>query len=98
MNEKPTPATVEDAALAAQLRAVAARPDAQTDLSDPDAPETLDWSKAVQGRFHPTAGRRLVRLDDDVMAYFGAYGPGFEARINAALRSVVEREQSHRNV
>ena len=33
-----------------QLRALEALPDDQIDLSD--APETLDWSNAVRGKFH----------------------------------------------
>lgn len=94
MKEQPTRPTADDPALAAQLRAAAARPDAETDLSDPDAPETLDWSRSVVGRFHAMAVRpTLVRVDDDLAAYFAASGPGFEARVNAALRSVVAREQ-----
>jgi hypothetical protein len=38
-----------------RLRAVAAMPDDQINLSDPDAPEVVDWSGAVRGRSHKRA-------------------------------------------
>ena len=50
-----------------RLRAVAAMPEDQIDTSDPDAPEVLDWSNAVRGRFYrPTKRLLTLRLDEDV--------------------------------
>ena len=77
----------------ARLRAVAALPDDQINLSDPDAPETLDWSRAVRGRFYKSA-RTLTTLpiDADVLAFFEALGPGYQTRINNVLRESLIRE------
>jgi hypothetical protein len=36
----------------ARLRAIAAMPDEEIDLTDPDAPEVTDWTGAVRGRFY----------------------------------------------
>ena len=84
----------DDPALVAELQAAATRPEADIDLSDPDAPETMNWSNAVVGRFyklsHPPEG---LRLDADILDYFKAFGPGYEARINRGLRAVMLDEQ-----
>lgn len=75
-----------------RLQAVAARPDEQTDLTDPDAPETIDWSGAVRGRFYrPVKKLKSMRLDEDVLAYFQAQGPGYQTRINRVLRAAMLR-------
>lgn len=34
-----------------------------------------------------------LRLDADVLAYFRALGPGYQARINLALRDVIAKRQ-----
>ncbi len=80
-----TPATM------AQIRAVAGLPDEQINLSDPDSPEITDWSGATRG---PVVARPLktlthLRLDADVLAWFEAAGPGFQSRINDALRKAM---------
>jgi uncharacterized protein (DUF4415 family) len=71
----------------ARLLAIAALPDDQIDLSDPDTPETLDWTGAVRGRFYkPVKKLKSLRIDADVLAFFEAQGPGYQTRINNVLR------------
>jgi uncharacterized protein (DUF4415 family) len=72
------------------LRAIASLPDDQINLSDPDAPETLDWSGAVRGRFYrPVKKLKSLRIDADVLAFFEAQGPGYQTRINTVLRKAM---------
>jgi uncharacterized protein (DUF4415 family) len=74
----------------APLHAAAALPDDQINLSDPDAPETLDWSGAVRGRFYkPVKKLKSLRIDADVLAFFEAQGPGYQTRINTVLRKAM---------
>jgi uncharacterized protein (DUF4415 family) len=80
--------------LLAQLQRAAAMPDADINLDDPDAPE-LDWSQpgAIRGKFYkPVKKLQSLRIDADVLHHFQAQGPGYQTRINAALRSVMLRE------
>jgi uncharacterized protein (DUF4415 family) len=75
-----------------RLRAIASLPDDQINLSDPDAPETLDWSGAVRGRFYkPVKRLKSLRIDADVLAFFEAQGPGYQTRINNVLREAMLR-------
>ena len=67
-------------------------PDSQIDTTDPDAPEVMDWSGAVRGRFYrPVKKLKSIRLDEDVLAYFQAQGKGYQTRINALLRASMLR-------
>jgi len=77
-----------------------ARLDAMTDediaravAEDPDAaPIDADWSEAVL--VVPAALRdAMLRVDDDVLAWFRGAGEGFKARMNAVLRSHVEQQR-----
>jgi uncharacterized protein (DUF4415 family) len=77
----------------ARLLAVAALPDDQINLTDPDAPETLDWTGAVRGRFYkPVKKLKSLRIDADVLAFFEAQGPGYQTRINNVLRESMLKE------
>jgi uncharacterized protein (DUF4415 family) len=87
--------------LLAELKAAAALPDEAIDLSDPDAPEVLDWSGAVRGKFYKPRKRLVsVRYDEDVLAYFEALGPGYQTRMNRVLRASmlrgIRRQQQRR--
>jgi uncharacterized protein (DUF4415 family) len=74
----------------ARLLAVESLPDDQINLSDPDVPETLDWSGAVRGRFYkPVKRLKSLRIDADVLAFFEAQGPGYQTRINNVLREAM---------
>ena len=41
----------------------------------------------------PTKSAVSLRLDDDVLAWFKARGPGYQTRINAVLRAYMEEAQ-----
>ncbi len=45
----------------------------------------------------PTKVLTTIRLDADILAFFRAQGPGYQSRINEALRRVKERSQSIRS-
>jgi len=84
-----TPEELDPASLA-RLRAAAALPDDQIDLSDPDASEVRNWSGAVRGRFYkPVKKLKSLRIDADVLAFFEAQGPGYQTRINQVLREAM---------
>jgi uncharacterized protein (DUF4415 family) len=92
VTSKPRAITAEelDPDSLARLRAAAALPDDQIDLSDPDAPEVRDWSGAVRGRFYkPVKKLKSLRIDADVLAFFEAQGPGYQTRINQVLREAM---------
>ena len=86
--EKLTPKMIEELAGLAALR------DEDIDLSD--APEITDWSRAVRGKFYrPIKQQVTLRLDADVLDWFKRQADsdgGYQTRINAALRGVVNRE------
>jgi len=86
--------------LQAELEALAARPNADIDLTDPECPPMTDAELAAGGirgaLFRP--GRPFkkpvaMRLDADVLDWFQRQGPGYQTRINAALREYIERQQ-----
>jgi len=71
----------------AKLRALAARPGSEIDLSD--APEMTDeqWKNAVRGRFYrPIKQQITARVDADVLEWLKSQGRGYQSRINAILR------------
>jgi uncharacterized protein (DUF4415 family) len=82
-----------------------ARVDAMTEAeleaaiaSDPDwADVPPDWYKHATPHY-PDALRKEVRLrlDPDLLAWFKQQGPGYQARINAALRAFVEAHERAR--
>jgi uncharacterized protein (DUF4415 family) len=68
------------------------------DLATPEWREKFARADVMQGtrivkRGRPAAERRKVsatiRLDEDVVRYFRAEGPGWQTRVNAALRKVI---------
>ncbi|MFZ4380972.1 MAG: BrnA antitoxin family protein [Sandarakinorhabdus sp.] len=75
-----------------QLARLAAIPDDSIDLTD--MPEVLDWSGAVRGKFYrPVKQQVTLRLDADVLHWFKTKGGrGYQTRINAALRQIIEDE------
>jgi uncharacterized protein (DUF4415 family) len=48
------------------------------------------------GRRAPTKFPVGIRLDDDVLAWFKASGPGYQTRINTVLRRHVEAQRKAR--
>jgi len=84
-------------AQAAEIRALRRMKDSEIDTTD--IPPVLDWSKAVVGKFYRPAQRSLtIRLDPDVLAWLKGQGEGYQTRINALLRSSMERAGSDRFV
>jgi uncharacterized protein (DUF4415 family) len=67
------------------------------DIDTSDIPATLDWSKAVVGKFYRPIKKPLtIRLDADVIAWLKGQGKGYQTRINGLLRSAMERASSRR--
>jgi len=58
--------------------------------SDPDWAEIepIDWSKA-EVVIPPKKQAISIRLDEDLICFFKAAGPGYQRRINAVLRAYV---------
>jgi uncharacterized protein (DUF4415 family) len=62
-----------------------------TEIDTTDIPQTLDWSKAVVGKFYRPIKKPLtIRVDADVLAWLKGQGRGYQTRINALLRSAME--------
>src|ERR1700689_1014657 len=62
-----------------------------TEIDTTDIPQTLDWSKAVVGKFYRPIKKPLtIRVDADVLAWLKGQGKGYETRINALLRRQME--------
>jgi uncharacterized protein (DUF4415 family) len=69
------------------LRRLAARPDSEIDLSDIPEWTAEDFKNAVHGKFYrPTKGQITAKIDNDVLAWLKADGPGYQSRMNAILR------------
>ena len=76
-----------------ELKRLAARPDHDIDLTD--IPEIQEIpSDAVIGRFYrPKKTTVTIRLDADVLAWLKATGEGYQTRINAYLREMMQRNR-----
>jgi len=76
----------------ARLKALAAKPDHEIDLSDVPELTEEQWKHAVRGRFYrPLKKQITARVDADVLAWLKGQGNGYQSRINAILR----REMLH---
>ena len=79
-----------------EIRALKRMKDREIDTTD--IPPVLDWSKAVVGKFYRPVKKPLtIRLDADVLAWLKGQGKGYQTRINALLRSSMERQQRLRS-
>jgi uncharacterized protein (DUF4415 family) len=71
-----------------------ADPDDAPDLATPEWRALLDAAPVTRGR--PRSARpkisTTIRLDADVLDHFRTGGPGWQSRINAALRAGMGRE------
>ena len=73
-----------------EIKALMRLRDDQIDTSD--IPAVTDWSKAVVGKFYrPIKEPVTIRLDADVVAWLKSKGPGYQTRLNALLRSAMNR-------
>ncbi len=69
------------------------------EIDTTDIPPVLDWSKAVVGKFYRPIRKPLtIQLDADVLAWLIGQGEGYQTRINALLRSSMEKAGSDRFV
>ena len=83
--------------LLAETLRIAQMPDEDIDFSDiPPLGEDF-WKNAVRGKFYrPNKKQVTLRLDADVLDWFKAQqggARGYQTKINAALRKVVEGER-----
>jgi uncharacterized protein (DUF4415 family) len=63
--------------------------------ADPDeADMVIDWDSATVEMPQPKAVLNM-RIDRDVLEYFRKMGKGYQTRINAVLRSYVDRNRHH---
>jgi uncharacterized protein (DUF4415 family) len=71
----------------ASLRALAARPDSEIDLSDDPEMTDEEWKNAERGHFYRPVKRQITaRVDADVLDWLQSQGKGYQSRINAILR------------
>jgi len=79
----------------AELDVLTALPAEQIDTSD--MPEVRDWSGARRGLLHPPVKRQItLRIDADVIEWFGSRRPkgeGYQTNVNRALREYVEQHR-----
>ena len=67
----------------------------EREIDTTDIPPAADWSKAVVGKFYRPIKKPLtIRLDADVLHWLKGQGRGYQTRINAILRNVMERSSS----
>jgi len=77
----------------AELAALARKRDEDIDTSD--IPEVKDWSSAVVGKFYRLVKEAVsIRIDADILAWLKGQGPGYQTRINEALREAMARRTS----
>jgi uncharacterized protein (DUF4415 family) len=63
---------------------------------DPDAPplDEAFWREARVVFSRPARKKHTgLRIDEDVLAWFRAHGPGYQTRMNAVLRAYVEAQK-----
>ncbi|WP_204520211.1 BrnA antitoxin family protein [Silvibacterium dinghuense] len=69
------------------LKALAARPESEIDLSDIPELSEEQWKHARRGAFYRPVKRQITaRIDADVLEWLKAQGKGYQSRINAILR------------
>jgi uncharacterized protein (DUF4415 family) len=79
-----------------QAAVIAAKPDADIDLSD--APEVVDWSVAEIGKFYrPPKKPVTMRLDIDIIKWLKSHGRGYQTRVNALLRHAMNSRWAARH-
>ena len=70
-------------------------PDDAPDLSVPEWQAKFARARVKRGRpkIEEPKVSTTIRLDADILAYFRAGGPGWQSRINDALRRLVDAER-----
>jgi uncharacterized protein (DUF4415 family) len=80
----------------ARLRAMSDEEIERNAAEDPDNPEWTDEELAKAERVPARSSKSAIyiRLDPEVLEYFREGGRGYQSRINAVLRSYVERRRA----
>jgi uncharacterized protein (DUF4415 family) len=74
-----------------ELQKLSTKPDREIDLTDIPEIRAIP-PDAVIGRFYrPKKSTITIRLDSDVLAWLKATGEGYQTRINAYLREIMQR-------
>jgi uncharacterized protein (DUF4415 family) len=74
----------------AELKALAATPDAAINHSDIAPLTDMFWKNAVQNPLYkPIKQSTTVRVDSDVLLWLKAQGKGYQTRMNAILREAM---------
>ena len=74
-----------------ELRQLAAMPDSEIDFSD--IPEITDFTGFEVGKFYrPVKQTVTVRLDADLLNWLKQGGKGYQSRMNAILRKVMQQQ------
>jgi uncharacterized protein (DUF4415 family) len=73
------------------IRAAAALPDDQINLSDPDAPLVTVVRRRAWPVLQPLKRLKSFRIDADVLDYFESQGKGYQATVNRVLREAMLR-------
>jgi uncharacterized protein (DUF4415 family) len=80
----------------ARLRAMSGEEIERNAAEDPDNPEWTDEELAIAERIPTRSGKSAIyiRLDPEILEYFRESGPGYQSRINAVLRTYVQRRRA----
>ena len=78
-----------------RLEEIASIPDDEIDYSEIPALGADFWRRA---EFHMPRPKKAVsiRLDADVLAWLRSKGPGYQTRMNAMLRALMEADRGQR--
>jgi uncharacterized protein (DUF4415 family) len=80
----------------ARVRAMSEEEVEAAAAGDPDAPllDEAFWHEARVVLPRPVRKKHTgLRIDEDVLAWFRAHGPGYQTRMNAVLRAYVEAQK-----
>jgi uncharacterized protein (DUF4415 family) len=73
-----------------RLAQLAARPEAEIDLSDIPPLRPGFWENAVRNPYYrPVKQQLTVRLDSDVVAWLRQHGKGYQTNLNRMLRKAM---------
>ena len=76
-----------------ELQKLAVKPDREIDLTDIPEIQKIP-SDAIIGKFYrPKKSTVTIRLDADVLAWLKVTGEGYQTRINAYLREMMQRNR-----
>ncbi len=81
-----------------ELNALAARTDAEIDVTEIPPLTEAFWKQAVRNPFYkPMKTQLTVRVDTDVLAWLRAAGGGYQTKLNTILRQAMLRDLTGRS-